>query len=385
MNRTASQGHLVLIAATLVSAVLGSIHAFSVFLAPLENSFEISRATASLTYSIGLVCLTVLVLFGPSVYARLRPATIYIVVSILGTIGAITAGIADSIAVVWVGYGVIFGIANGLGYGFGLQFAARANPKSPGFAMGLVTAAYAVGAALAPYLFELALNSGGFRLAMLSLAAAVFITGIGAALIVSLSQTSYSSTRAEAVSYNLPFVRIALIWTSYGAAVFAGLMAIGHAASLATAAGFTGWVAPALLACFNFLGSLFSGLLVDRTSKRQLLMVLQLISAISLAGLAVLPELTLLLLCLIGFAYGGTIAAYPAAISQLFPGNHGPTVYGRVFTAWGMAGLLAPWIAGRIFDRTGAYDAALWTACALAVLSALVALKSIDAQRNANA
>ena len=113
----------------MVSMALGSIHAFSVFLAPLEIAFGTSRATVSLIYSFGLVFLTATVLFGPTVYSRLQPTTIYIWVAFLGAIGAGVASIADGYWLVWVGYSLIFGIANGLGYGFGLQFAARANPS----------------------------------------------------------------------------------------------------------------------------------------------------------------------------------------------------------------------------------------------------------------
>ncbi len=378
MSRSVCQGYLALIAAALVSSVLGSIHAFSVFLEPLEAAFAITRATASLTYSIGLVCLTGLVLFGPVIYAKFRPTTIFLGVSVLGAVGAVLAGYANNIATIWTGYGVIFGAANGLGYGFGLQFAARANPAFPGLAMGIITAAYALGAVSAPYGFQLALSSGGFKAAMLSLSATVFATGLLAALLISLSRVRYSTPEAQAASSRLPFLRIVLIWISYGTAVFAGLMAISQAASMALATGFTGWIAPAVLAFFNLIGSLLSGWLVDRISHRWILVTLPLISAVSLVAITLLPELTLVFLCIVGFAYGGIIATYPAAISRQFSGDDGPRVYGRVFTAWGTAGLLAPWIAGRLFDYTGDYDAALWIASALAFLSALVVIRSVE-------
>jgi len=134
---------------------------------------------------------------------------------------------------------------------------------------------------------------------------------------------------------------------------------------------------PAALACFNLLGSFLSGWLIDRVSPKKVLTFLPLISALSLAALAIFPASTLVLLCVIGFAYGGTIAAYPAAISQRFQGDDGPRVYGRVFTAWGTAGLLAPWVAGKIFDQTGGYGEALWIASALALVSSLLAVKAI--------
>ena len=51
----------VLLATASVSAVLGSVHAFSVFLIPIEQAFGASRSAVSLTYSFALVALTVAV------------------------------------------------------------------------------------------------------------------------------------------------------------------------------------------------------------------------------------------------------------------------------------------------------------------------------------
>ena len=357
--------------------VLGSIHAFSVFLEPLEIAFGTSRATVSLIYSFSLVVLTTGVLFGPALYARMQPATVYVWVALLGAIGAALAGIADRLELVWIGYSLIFGFANGLGYGFGLQFAARANPDRSGFAMGVVTAAYAFGAVLAPYGFNLALTVHGFGLAMAGLCTVVFVTGLSAAVLVARSGVQYSRAHTGRAAISLPKARLAMIWIAYGSGVAAGLMAIGHAAGIATAAGFAGWKAAAAIACCNLVGSLLTGWLSDRVSHRTVLVTLPLLGAVALLALPALPGLTLALLGIVGFAYGGTIAAYPAAIAILFPGEAGPHAYGRVFTAWGAAGLLAPWLAGRIYDWDGSYTTALWLAAGLGILSAIMAHKHV--------
>ena len=164
-------GAYVLIAASLVSAVLGSVHAFSVFLVPLEAAFGVGRGTVSLTYSFALVFLTLTVLVGPRIYGRFPPAMIYPGVAFLGALGPLMAGWAGGLWGVWLGYSLCFGVANGLGYGFGLQYAARAMPGREGWTMGVVTAAYALGAVVAPLGFEAAVDRGGFQLAMLWLAA----------------------------------------------------------------------------------------------------------------------------------------------------------------------------------------------------------------------
>jgi OFA family oxalate/formate antiporter-like MFS transporter len=76
------------------------------------------------------------------------------------------------------------------------------------------------------------------------------------------------------------------------------------------------------------------------------------------------------LLGVVGFAYGGIIATYPAAIAILFPGEDGPLASGRIFTAWGTAGLLAPWLAGQFYDWNGSYTPALLLAAGLGIVSA---------------
>ena len=365
-------GHLVLIATALVAAVLGSIHAFSVFLSPLEAAFDQARATVSLTYSFALVALTLAVTFGPAIYTRLPPAPLVLLATGLAAAGAIFAGFASGMTGIWLGYSLAFGAANGLGYGFGLQYAAQAMPHRAGWAMGVVTAAYALGAALSPLLFTRALAIGGFPAAMSGLAAALIAAGAVAALLIRKSRVTYAPNSGDTRTDAPPAPPITTLWIAYGAGVAAGLMAIGHAAGLAEARGFQGWTAPAILAICNLTGSLVAGTLMDRLPPRHLLAGLALLSALALCMLALSNSLTLAALGGVGFAYGGTIAAYPAAIAARYPGALGPKVYGKVFTAWGTAGLAAPWLAGRIFDATEGYGPALWIAAGLALLSAMV-------------
>ena len=242
--------------------------------------------------------------------------------------------------------------------------------------MGVVTAAYALGAVLAPYGFELALRYRDVSFALMFLGGVVLAAGVPAAALVAQSGAAFSSDASKAKSSALPQQWIAIIWVAYGAGVAAGLMAIAHAAGIAEAAGFAGWIAAAVVAASNLVGSLLCGWLSDRVLHRHLLVILPLVSALGLVGLAYLPVLAVILLGTIGFTYGGAIATYPAAIAKRFPGEDGPRVYGRVFTAWGVAGLLAPWFAGQVYDWGGSYAPALLIAAGLCSVSAVAARKA---------
>ena len=376
MQAWKTPGLRVLASAALVCAVLGSIHAFSVFLEPLEAAFELNRSTVSLTYSFALVALTLAVLVGPRFYSVVPPGRLFVLVGMLGGGGAVCAGLSNGIFGIWIGYSACFGIANGMGYGFALQFAARANPSRPGMAMGVVTAAYALGAALSPVIFVKALEAGGFFAAMALLAGALLLAAVSAGRIVARTGLAYGTPVKTAYTSIPSAVAIARIWLAYGAGVATGLMAIGHAAGFAELAGITPWLAPAVLAMCNLFGSLLGGHFVDRFSHRLILSTLPIISIAALVSLAVLPSQTLLALGALGFAYGATIAAYPAVIAKQFPGDAGPRVYGRVFTAWGTAGLVAPWAAGLLYDQHQSYVSALWIAMVLAVISAGMAARA---------
>lgn len=365
-----------MIGASLLSGVLGSIHAFSVFLEPLEMQFQASRSLVSLTYSVGLICITFMVLVGHRLYRRLPPSVICLVAGVFGAFGVMLAGYATALWHVWFGYSVLFGLANGLGYGFGLQMAGQANPGREGLAMGVVTAAYALGAIISPLLFELGLAHGGFRIAMLGLAVLLLAVCLTSAFFMrSLRYTSTSAVNAgdSRSSY-------VVMWLAYFGGVMAGLMVIGHAAGIAKAyaPSLSLWIAPSVVAGCNLMGSLLGGLALDRVSARWVIGGFSLITggALILLWGAGTP-LIMISLGFVGFAYGGTIAAWPSLIAKRFGETHSARVYGRVFTAWGAAGLAGPWLAGRLYDGFGDYRAALLVAAMFAGISAMIALREL--------
>lgn len=364
-------GWLVLVAASLFSAVLGSVHAFSVFLQPLEAQFEVGRSATSLIYSGTLICLTVAVLFGHRIYARVSAAAFVFLTALMGGLGALVAGYAPNLLFVWLGYCMLFGFANGLGYGFGLQIAAQFNPGHEGFAMGLVTATYALGAVLSPVLFEWALDAGGFRRAMAGLACGVMVTGILSAMAMQAAHAGFlddASDAKEPEAAPVSSASITLLWVTYFGGVMAGLMIIGHAAGIAAEAegARQTWLAPAILALCNLGGSLTGGSWADRYPARLTFALLSSLTVLALLALAGDPGFSFVLASLgvVGFAYGGTIAAHPAYIAKQYGRQNSAKVYGRVFTAWGTAGLAGPWLAGALYDSGGTYlSAFLIAAC----------------------
>lgn len=358
-------GVFVLCAGMVLMLILGSIHAFSVFLEPLETSFAASRTAVSATYSLALGFLTLSVLFGHHIYQRLHPEILVAVICILGATGCALASVAESLPMVWLGYSVLFGIANGVGYGFVLQISAQANPQWKGLAMGIITACYALGAVMSPLFFNVLLINYGFAGAMKGLAIClVSIIPITYALLIRADiklQILAPLKSKDSRSHKRLVIKL---WIGYGSAVAAGLIAIGHATGIARSNGLDDWwvlSAPIIIAAFNMAGSLIGGNLADKISTRKVLILFPALSSCALFGLVAVESTLLVLsaLAIIGFCYGATIAAYPAFVGRVFGSANGIRIYGRIFTAWGIAGLVGPVLAGYLYEFSGNYELTL--------------------------
>jgi len=346
----------------------------------LDTTFEVPRSQASLVYSFALAVLAFCVLIGPRFYSRWSAAVFITGVGVIACVGCLLAGFAKSMAVVWLGYSVLFGAANGFGYGYALQLPAQVMPERKGLAMGAVTAAYALGAILFPLFLVKALEQGGWQAACTWLAIAVFLMALVSAGMMAKASARYQLDTADTSlesDKTISWPTLGLWWLAYCSAVIAGLMAIGHATGIAGASGITSrWVvlAPIVMALSNLAGSLSCGALVDKVQVQVPLAGLPLLSGGCLLVMALLlnPVLAIPGLAIIGFCYGGIISVYPAVIAKRFGAQQGPIIYGRVFTGWAVAGLLGPGLAGLLFDFSGDYSLALGFAASMALLSLLV-------------
>lgn len=362
-----------LVACILLSASLGSIHAYSLFIDSFEVELNASRGSVSAVYSTALVSLTVAVLVGHPLFRRLSGSFVALIVSGGASSGLLVAAWSPSLGGVIVGYGVIFGIANGLGYAFSLQRAAEANPERKGFALGWVTAAYALGAAVAAALLEGPIESAGASRALNSLALTIITAGLIASFFLVGSDRS-STAGKEWINPPKLWRLLGRLWTGYGLATVAGLMTLGHAAEIVDQAGGPGGAATVLVGCASGAGGIWVAFVANRSRIRWLITRLPLGSTIALGIGALIDNGTVVVatIAFVAFAYGALIAAYPFAVNEIFGSERYPATYGRVFTAWGVAGLIGPFGAGLLFDMTGAYRLPLLLAGTAALGSCLV-------------
>ena len=361
-------------AAGVLTLVLGTVHGFSVLLEPLESNFYLSRAQASGFYSLALICLTIAVLSSHYLLSRISVVLNAAIVCVAAVFGLVIAALANTAWEFGLGYGVLFGSANGFGYALSLQLAARAYPQRRGLAIGTVTALYAVGASFFAIITGAMLEPFGLSGVMSGMAAILSLALVAVMILVRSTDISTRNSKLEVKDNLRGSVRLQIwLWLGYLGACTAGLAVLGHAAAMVRSSGGSereSLNAVILIGFTTGLGGVLAGWLNDSYGYKRLLILLPgltacvLVLIVLVGGKLVIPGLAIA-----GGLYGATITVVPTAISLLFGIGGSAVIYGRVMTAWGVAALCGPMIGGLGYDQTGGYTATLLFAAVVALIA----------------
>jgi len=357
---------------------MGSIHAFSLLLEPIETKFNVSRTFSSFTYSLSLISITTAVFFGNYIYRRFSPTRIVLIVMTLSTLGTLISAYSDSIYFVWLGFGLFFGFANGIGYGYTLQYSAIALPESKALMMGIVTASYGLGATIAPIFYQITIVKGGFEKTMISLAIVFFVINFIVLLLFRFSNLKFNlEKRLQPQGIHYISINKYLLWLIYGCSISAGLMCFGHAVGIAKyyyiSVNYI-HIIPIIMGFINMTGGILFSSIIKKYSYKNIIMFLSLLTSISLFILFFIPSKISVFLCLslVSISYGGIIAIFPSMINKMFGVAYGIKIYGFVFTAWGFSGLIMPLLAGRTFDIFESYSYIIFISAILSVFPIII-------------
>ena len=167
--------------------------------------------------------------------------------------------------------------------------------------------------------------------------------------------------------------------------VISQLVPVGAAAGLGAAAA----LGLTIGAVGNTGGRVLSGWMSDTFGRLNTLRIMVLLSAAALplfplfAGQVILFYL---LLVVIYYCYGTLLSVFASTCADFYGTKHMGVNYGLLFSAWGVAGIVGPVIAGRVFDASGDYELAFYLAAGLSVvaLGALMLSKQPQAPAQAS-
>ncbi|MEO8669442.1 MAG: MFS transporter, partial [Bauldia sp.] len=171
------------------------------------------------------------------------------------------------------------------------------------------------------------------------------------------------------------FLKLAV---SFFAICAVGLMVVSHSTGILSALGAAdgAWLGPILYNLGYIGGSLTGGRLEQAVGGRVALTIINAAMIVALLPLAFTAPLPLALaaLALIGATLGGVASVMPMVVSDRY--GHGAlgAVYGKLNVAYGLGGLIAPWLAGVLYVATGSYALAMWFGIALAAIGVAASL-----------
>ncbi len=378
-----------LVGGVLMNLALGTLYAWSVFVAPLEREFGWSRAQTSTVFTFAAVMFAASLLVGGRLQDRFGPFWISVSGSLLITLSFFLFSYTSSLYFLYFFYGVLGGIGNGFGYGTVVPVMAKWFPDRMGLAIGLALAGYGGGSAIFGTIANLVLFPHfGWRTSCIILSAIFFLmTMTGAFLMKNPPPVRHAASKDSAS----PLIRARnqftpgevvrtpafyLLWLGFGLGSTAGLMVISQLIPFARNQGISSATIATMglvVGAFgNVSGRVLSGWLSDLLGRLNTLRVVLAISSVAMPSLywvgAHLAALYVLIF-VVYFCYGAQASVVPSTVSDFWGTKYAGSNYGAVFTAWGFAGILGPTIGGVLFDKYRNYGVAFYTATALAVIA----------------
>jgi len=380
----------------LMNLALGSLYAWSVFVAPLEKEFGWKRADTSWVFTWAVVVFAISFILAGRLQDKLGPFKISMVGCILLTIGFLLCARTTSLGYLIFCFGVIVGIGNGFGYATPIPVMAKWFPDKRGLAVGLAVAGYGGGSAIFGPMANLWLiPTYGWRTTFVVLGAVFFVMTLLGAMLLKNPPVGYrppgwapaAAAKAAATTYEFrpgETVRTPtfyFMWVAYALGTSAGLMVISQLVPFAksmnipTAALQT--MTLVIGATGNASGRIFSGWMSDALGRLNVLRLMIGISAVAMPLLYLTGSnvaLLYVMVFVVYWCYGTQLSVNASTTSDFWGTKNAGINYGLLFTSWGVAGIIGPRIGGKLFDKFGNYKAAFYTAGVLAAVALLFEL-----------
>jgi len=397
-----SRAWVVAVSGTIINLCLGVLYAWSVFSKALQDNLGFTATETSIPYSVAVIVFALFMVPAGIMLDRLGPRILLLISGIMIGIGMIISGFFLDVTGLVIGFGIIAGAAMGFGYAAPTPTATRwFKPHMRGTITGIVVAGYGLAPVYVSPLSNSLINNFGIANSFYYLGGFFTILIVLSSLVMKAppagwvpvgkeppvakekpGQKAQASAPAEAENYSpgemLKTGQFWSLWLMYAFSASAGLIIIGHVATIAYVQGGlqTGFIFAALLAVGNAGGRIITGIVSDKIGRTMTLIIVFLLQAINMFAFSWYDtNITLTVGSVVtGATYGALLALFPATTWDWFGIKNAGTNYGLIFTAWGVGGLVGPIVAGQIIDTTGSYEMAYIVSAVLLIVAAVLAV-----------
>lgn len=386
MNKSMNRWQ-VLIASTAILLCTGAVYAFSVFAGPLSATKGWSMAEIMLAFTINSAISPIPMILGGFLTDKGLSKWSITIGGILFGLGFFLTGIVTSPAMLYLTYGLIGGLGQGLAYSGCLSNTIKLFPDKKGLASGIITAGIGGAAIIAAPIGNYFIETQNVLYAFRMLEIIYLVVVLIASFFIKEAPVNFKPTGwtpqtkngSKVVNKNwLAMLRspyFYLIFMMLLTGAFSGLMIASNASVIgqqmfklsATTAAFY----VSLYSLSNCAGRVIWGSVSDKLGRNSTLNII-----LSVIILAFIVLVTLhsqigfaLGIIVLGLCFGGVMGVFPPLVMENFgPKNQG-TNYGIVFVGYSAAAFIAPKIAVNMANANGGnFSKAFYVAIAVALI-----------------
>jgi MFS transporter, OFA family, oxalate/formate antiporter len=388
-SHNTSKGWLIVVSAFAINLVVGILYSWSILKKALVMEWGWTNTDASLPYTVAVAILAFSTIFAGRAQDKIGPRRVALTGGLLFGFGLIASGYAASPLLMMVTFGILGGIGIGLGYSATTPCAIKwFDPSKKGLISGIVVSGVGLSPVYIAPLTDFFIRSFGIQESFIILGTmAIIITLIFSMFLVNPPDGFLPK---KPIFNNKPFSAIkdidwmamirtkqfVVLWLVYMLSATAGLMLIGHLASIAAtqAKWQAGFILVVILSVFNALGRISGGLLSDKVGRTTAMLVVFLLQAFNMIGFVYYLSIPLLIFgsVVAGLAYGALFSLFPATTADFFGVRNLGVNYGLIFSGWGVAGIIGPILGGIVVDMTGLYTYSYIIASGMLFIAAIL-------------
>jgi MFS transporter, OFA family, oxalate/formate antiporter len=365
-----------LIAGTCINLTIGVIYAWSVIKKAMVADWGWTNAQANSPYTTGVVVWAIALLVAGMLQDRFGPKrVIQLGVTLVG-VGLIASGfVHDPFAMVFT-FGVV--VATGIGFTYACITPCCMkwfHASRKGMVSGVTVGGFGLAAVYLAPLSGTLIEQLGISQSFLVLGVGVLLLALPLTLLVDNPPPGYTApspllgagqaARAPQISHDYTWQQVIrtrqfyLLWIMFVLSSSAGVMMIGHLASIASLQAGVVNVAliVALLAISNAAGRVGGGMLSDAIGRKNTMLLVfatQLLNMLAFIHYTSLPLMAFGTV-VAGLSYGSLMSVFPSTTADNWGMKNYGTNYGALYLAWGVSGVVGPLVAAWVVDTTGTY------------------------------
>ena len=387
------------IVGVIVLLFAGLVYAWSVLSTPIAAEFaDWSKAQLSMTFTIVMIMFCIGSLLCGLLTGKLSAKMAVRIGAVLFLLGFFLASRTQSLAMLYIGFGVLCGLSSGLCYNAVMSTMVRWFPDRPGLISGVLLMGFGGGSFIIGKLYQAwtPVEIGGWRASFLVMGIIIFVVlaicsfffvAPGADFVAPAAKNSKAAVKIAGKEYKpLEMVKKPSFWLYYVWAITlsaAGLALISQASSVvweASASQTAGAVATivGLISICNALGRVLFGGMYDKYGRSLSMQLVNILFIITSGVLILALAAKSVVVVIIGFILGGL------AYSGITPTNSafcrayfGPVNYPVNFSLINSNLIFASFgstVSGALFDASGSYNVTFFLIIGLAVVGILCSL-----------